>query len=78
VVVLGSTQNGRVPIVVGVTRDLTDRVHAGDLVKAIAREAGGGGGGPPQFATGSGTQPAKLGAALQHTFSIVEQALQKD
>jgi alanyl-tRNA synthetase len=79
VVVLGSTQDGKVPIVVGVTRDLTDRLHAGRLVKDVATHAGGGGGGNrPDFATGSGTQPAKLGAALQHAFIVVEQALQED
>ena len=77
VVVLGSVQDGRVPIVVGVTRDLTSRVHAGNLVKAIARAAGGGGGGNrPDFTTGSGTQPAQLGAALQHAYAVVEEALQ--
>jgi alanyl-tRNA synthetase len=77
VVVLGSVQDGRVPIVVGVTRDLTSRLHAGTLVKAVAKAAGGGGGGNrPDFATGSGTQPAQLGAALQHAYTVVEQALQ--
>jgi alanyl-tRNA synthetase len=66
-----------VPFVVGVTRDLTDRVHAGRLATEIGRRmAGGGGGNRPDFATGSGTEPAKLGAALQHTFTVVEQSLQ--
>ena len=78
VVVLGSVQDGRVPIVVGVTRDLTSRLHAGNLVKAVAKAAGGGGGGNrPDFATGSGTKPAQLGAALQHAYTVVEQALQQ-
>ena len=78
VVVLGSIQDGRVPIVVGVTRDLAARVHAGTLVKAVAKAAGGGGGGNrPDFATGSGTKPAQLGAALQHAFTVVEQVLQQ-
>jgi alanyl-tRNA synthetase len=78
VVVLGSVQDGRVPIVVGITRDLTSRLHAGNLVKAVAKAAGGGGGGNrADFATGSGTQPALLGAALQHAYTVVEQALQK-
>jgi alanyl-tRNA synthetase len=77
VVVLGSVEDGRVPFVVGVTRDLTDRVHAGRLATEIGRRmAGGGGGNRPDFATGSGTEPAKLGAALQHTFTVVEQSLQ--
>ncbi|HEY0584480.1 MAG TPA: DHHA1 domain-containing protein, partial [Chloroflexota bacterium] len=76
VVVLGSVQDGKVPLVVGVTNDLTSRLHAGQVVREVAKRAGGGGGGNrPDFATGSGTQPAQLGAALQHAFTVVEQAL---
>ncbi len=77
VVVLAGGQDGRIPLVAEVTRDLTDRLHAGSLVKEIGARAGGGGGGNrPDFATGQGTDPAKLGTALQHTFTLVEQALQ--
>jgi alanyl-tRNA synthetase len=77
VVVLGSVEDGKVPFVVGVTRDLADRVHAGRLATEIGRAmAGGGGGNRADFATGSGMQPAKLAAALQHAFAVVEQALQ--
>jgi alanyl-tRNA synthetase len=76
VVVLASVQDGRIPVVVGVTRDLTDRLHAGSLVDGVSKRAGGGGGGRnPAFATGNGTDPAKLGGALQHAFTLVEQAL---
>jgi alanyl-tRNA synthetase len=75
VVVLGSVQDGRVPFVVGVTRDLIDRVHAGRLATEIGRAMAGGGGGNPDFATGSGTQPAQLEAALQHAFTVVQQSL---
>jgi alanyl-tRNA synthetase len=78
VVVLGSVSDGRVDFVAGVTRDLTSRVQAGKLIGAVAREAGGGGGGPPHFATGGGTQPAKLSAALQQAYKLVEQALQRE
>jgi alanyl-tRNA synthetase len=77
VVVLAGVQNGRIPLVVGVTRDLVDRLHAGTIVGAVARAAdGGGGGNNPEFARGQGTNPAKIGAALQHTFTLVEQALE--
>jgi alanyl-tRNA synthetase len=77
VVILASVQDGKVPVVVGVTRDLTHRVHAGKLAGEVGRAMNGGGGGNrADFATGSGTQPAKLGAALQHAISVVEQALQ--
>jgi alanyl-tRNA synthetase len=77
VVVLAGLQNGRIPLVVEVTRDLTDRIHAGSLVKEVGARAGGGGGGNrPEFATGQGTDPAKIGAALQHAYSLVEDAVQ--
>jgi alanyl-tRNA synthetase len=77
VVVLAGGQDGRIPLVAEVTRDLTDRLHAGSLVKEIGARAGGGGGGNrPDFATGQGTDPAKLPSALQHAFTLVEQALQ--
>jgi alanyl-tRNA synthetase len=77
VVVLAGRQDGRIPLVAEVTRDLTDRLHAGTLVKEIGARAGGGGGGNrPDFATGQGTDPAKLSGALQHAFTLVEHALQ--
>lgn len=75
VVVLGTHQDGRLRFVAGVTPDLTQRVRAGDIIKAVAREAGGGGGGRPDFATGGGTQPEKLQAALAHAYTVVEEAL---
>jgi alanyl-tRNA synthetase len=76
--VLAGAQNGRIPLVVGVTPDLKDRVHAGSLVQQVARQAdGGGGGNNPEFARGQGTNPAKIGAALQHVYTLVEQALQQ-
>ena len=77
VVVLAGGQDGRIPLVVEVTRDLTNRLHAGILVKEVGLRAGGGGGGNrAEFATGQGTDSAKLGAALQHAYSLVEEALQ--
>ena len=46
-------QDGRIPLVAGVTRDLTERLHAGTLIKEVATRAGGGGGGNrPGFARG--------------------------
>ena len=76
VVVLAGSQDGRVPFVVGVTPDLTDRLHAGAIVNAVATLADGGGNSRnPQFARGQGTNPAKIGAALQHAYAMVEQAL---
>jgi alanyl-tRNA synthetase len=76
VVVLGSSHDGRVNFVAGVTPDLIPRVRAGDLVKAVAREAGGGGGGRPDFATGGGTRPDRLAPALGKALEVVQQALE--
>jgi alanyl-tRNA synthetase len=76
VVVVGSAQNGRAGLVVGVTPDLVGRVKANDLIKGVANAAGGGGGGGgPEFATGSGKDAARLGAALEHAYTLVAQAL---
>jgi alanyl-tRNA synthetase len=77
VVVLAGSQNGRIPLVAGTTPDLKDRIHAGELVREVAKRAGGGGGGNnPEFGRGQGTDPAKLGAALQHAYTFVEQAIE--
>jgi len=76
VVVVGSREDGRgVQFVAGVTPDLTQRVRAGDVVRAVAQKAGGGGGGGADFGTGSGKQPDQLEAALNHTYTVVEDAL---
>jgi alanyl-tRNA synthetase len=76
VVVVGSREDGRgVQFVAGVTPDLTQRVRAGDVVRAVAQKAGGGGGGGADFGTGSGKQPDQLEAALNHTYTVVDDAL---
>jgi alanyl-tRNA synthetase len=54
----------RVSLAAGVTKDLTARVKAGDLVSAIAAKVGGRGGGRPDFAQAGGSDPAGLDAAL--------------
>jgi alanyl-tRNA synthetase len=64
VVVLGSRADGKVSLVAAVTRDLAGRVHAGELVKAVAAVVGGGGGGRPDLAQAGGRFPEKLGDAL--------------
>jgi len=72
VVVLGvPTDDGKVALVAGVTKDLVGRVKAGDLVGAIAAQVGGRGGGRPDFAQAGGTDPDKLDAALASVAGIV-------
>ena len=61
VVVLASRNDGKAALVVSVTRDLVDRVHAGQLVKTLAPIIGGRGGGRPDFAQAGGRQPERIG-----------------
>ena len=64
-VVLGSaTTDGKVRLAAGVTKDVTDRVKAGDLVNSVATQVGGKGGGRPDFAQAGGTDASALNDAL--------------
>ena len=71
VVVLASENEGKVALVVSVSKDLVDRGHAGKVVKAVAPIVGGGGGGRPDFAQAGGRQPAKIDALLAESRHIV-------
>ncbi len=64
VIVLASTADGSVRLVAGVTRDLTDTIRAGDLIKHLAGQVGGKGGGRPDFAQAGGSNAAAVPAAL--------------
>ena len=75
VAVLGSTHAGRPGLAVAVSRELTDRVHAGNLVKELAAVIGGSGGGPAGSATGGGKDAARLGDALEAGARAVREKL---
>ncbi len=64
VVVLGSVENGKVRLAAGVTKNNTDRIRAGDVIKPVAEQVGGQGGGRPDFAQAGGSSPEDLDAAL--------------
>jgi alanyl-tRNA synthetase len=72
VVVIGSTQDGRASLVVAVTKDLIGKVHAGNIVKALAPIFGGRGGGRPDFAEAGGSEPGKISDALAEAKRLVE------
>jgi len=72
VVVLGSTSNGNVSLIVGVTKDLTSRIQAGKVIGPVAQKVGGKGGGRPDLAEAGGKDPAALDAALDATYGVVE------
>ncbi|MGM0657089.1 MAG: alanine--tRNA ligase [Pseudomonadota bacterium] len=71
IVVLGTDAGQGVRLVAGVTADLTDRFKAGELVKHVAGQVGGKGGGRPDFAQAGGSEPAKLGQALESVYDWV-------
>ncbi|OQY19281.1 MAG: alanine--tRNA ligase [Desulfobacteraceae bacterium 4572_35.1] len=64
VVVLGSVIDGKVALLVAVTKDLTGQVKAGDIIKPLAELVGGRGGGRPDMAQAGGSKPDQLDAAL--------------
>ena len=65
VIVLAAVQGDKVQIAAGVSADTTTRVKAGDLANHVASQVGGKGGGKADMAMAGGTEPAKLGAALE-------------
>jgi alanyl-tRNA synthetase len=71
-VVLGSTAEGKVSLIAGVTADATSKVKAGELVNFVAAQVGGKGGGRPDMAQAGGTEPARLPAALAGVVAWVE------
>jgi alanyl-tRNA synthetase len=74
VVVLASAGDTNVNLVASVSKDLTKRFHAGNIIKELAVMVGGGGGGRPDFAQAGGKEPAKIDAALKRAEDIVRRA----
>jgi alanyl-tRNA synthetase len=72
VVVLGSASDGRVALIVGVTKDLTSRLQAGKVIGPVAQKVGGSGGGRPDMAEAGGKNPEALDAALAGVYDVVE------
>lgn len=72
VVVLGSAQEeGKVALIVGVTKDLIGKVQAGKVVGQIAKAVGGSGGGRPDMAEAGGKDAGQLDAALKSAVNVV-------
>jgi alanyl-tRNA synthetase len=72
VVVLGSADaEGKVALIVGVTKDLTAKVQAGKIVGQIAKVVGGSGGGRPDMAEAGGKDASQLDAALKSAAEVV-------
>ncbi|MZH05162.1 MAG: alanine--tRNA ligase [Nitrospinae bacterium] len=72
IVVAGSVTGGKVAMAAGVTKDLTDKFHAGNIIKEIAAIVGGSGGGRPDMAQAGGTHTDKLDEALKKAEEIIK------
>ena len=75
VVVIAAETDGKVSLLVSVTKDLTDKVKAGALVKELAPIVGGGGGGRPDFAEAGGKDASKIDELLAKARELVSAAL---
>ncbi|MBI1987184.1 MAG: alanine--tRNA ligase [Nitrospinae bacterium] len=75
VVVAGTITDGKVALVTGVTPDLTDKLHAGELVKSVAGIVGGSGGGRADMAQAGGKEVDRLKEALEKVYELVEEKL---
>ncbi len=72
VVTLGAVNSDKVNFVVMATKEaLSKGIHAGNIVKTVAKIAGGGGGGRPDMAQAGGKQPEKIGLALQSAIEVI-------
>jgi alanyl-tRNA synthetase len=76
VVALGAANDGKVSLLVVVTKDLVGRLKAGELIKGMAVEVGGTGGGRPEMAQAGGKNPEGLNTALEKVFGLVQKALE--
>jgi alanyl-tRNA synthetase len=75
VVIVASDTDGKVALVVSVTKDLTSRLQAGRIVKEIAPIVGGGGGGRPDFAEAGGKDPSKVDEMLRAAPDVIARLL---
>ncbi|OGT88800.1 MAG: alanine--tRNA ligase [Gammaproteobacteria bacterium RIFOXYA12_FULL_61_12] len=75
VILLSTVSDDKVSLIAGVTKDLTDRFKAGDLIKAVAEQVGGKGGGRPDMAQAGGSDPAALPGALASVEGWVRERL---
>jgi len=77
IVVLGSVINNKVILIATVTKDLTDRISADEIIKKIAPFIGGGGGGRPDFAQAGGSITEKLDEALKESKLFIKKILSR-
>jgi alanyl-tRNA synthetase len=75
VVVIANEADGKVGLLVAVSKDLTSKVQAGAVVREIAPIVGGGGGGRPDFAEAGGKDPSRIDEALAASRTLLTRLL---
>lgn len=77
IVILGCASGGKAVLLAAVTKDLTSRFSAGDIVEAIAPVVGGRGGGKPDMAQAGGKDGTKIDAALKEAIGIIQKTAEE-
>ena len=72
IVLVGAKKENKAMLICMVTKDLVDRFKAGDIIRQLSYIVGGKGGGRPDMAQGGGSEPEKLGDALEAVYSLIE------
>ena len=72
VFVLAAVEDGRVALLASVTKELTNRLHAGKIIQSVSKELGGQGGGRPDLAEAGGKDTSNLKTALDRVYPLVE------
>jgi len=72
VFVLAAVEDGRVALLSSVTKDLTNRLHAGKIIQSVAKDLGGQGGGRPDLAEAGGKDTSNLKSALDRVYPLIE------
>jgi len=75
VVVLLSTDDGKVALIAAVTKDLTQRLHAGKIVQELAKMVGGSGGGKPDLAEAGGKDTSAVESTLRSIYPLIDRLL---
>ena len=72
VILLASVKEERAALLAMVTKDLTGRFHAGEILKEVAAVIGGTGGGRPEMAQGGGKEVGRLDEALEKGWEFIK------
>src|SRR5277367_1932292 len=75
VVVLASTEDGKVSLITGVTKDLIPKLHAGKIIQELAKLVGGSGGGRPDLAEAGGKDTSGIQNALDQVYPLLDRLL---